>query len=83
MSIANSHHRSLAHHFKTLGQQFDAAKLGTWLFLSTEILMFGGLFVGYIIFHNIYLFYIKLTTTTTVVMIGALADKNIISVQQF
>lgn len=60
MSIASSshghgsHHPNLAHHFKSLGQQFDAAKLGTWLFLCTEILMFGGLFVGYIIFHNIY-----------------------------
>lgn len=55
MSTANSqHHRSLAHHFKTLGQQFEAAKLGVWLFLCTEILMFGGLFVGYIIFHSIY-----------------------------
>lgn len=56
MSTANSHaHNSnLAHHFKTLDQQFDAAKLGVWLFLATEILMFGGLFVGYIVFHGIY-----------------------------
>jgi len=54
MSIANSHNSNLAHHFKTLGQQFDAAKLGVWLFLCTEILMFGGLFVGYIIYHGIY-----------------------------
>ena len=55
MSTANTHHhKSLAHHFKTLDQQFDAAKLGVWLFLCTEILMFGGLFVGYIIFHSIY-----------------------------
>lgn len=55
MSTANPHsHSSLAHHFKDLAQQFDAAKLGVWLFLCTEILMFGGLFVGYIIFHEIY-----------------------------
>jgi cytochrome c oxidase subunit 3 len=55
MSTANSQHSShLAHHFKTLGQQYDAAKLGTWLFLCTEILMFGGVFVGYIIFHGMY-----------------------------
>ena len=26
---------------------FDAAKIGMWLFLATEILMFGGLFVGF------------------------------------
>lgn len=59
MSIVNStshekHPSYLAHHFKTLGQQFDAAKLGIWIFLCTEILMFGGLFVGYIIFHGLY-----------------------------
>ena len=44
----------LAHHFDTAEQQFSAAKLGIWLFLSTEILMFGGLFVAYAIFHNMY-----------------------------
>ena len=56
MSTANSHthHKNLAHHFKSLEQQFDAAKLGIWLFLCTEILMFGGLFVGYLIFHGLY-----------------------------
>lgn len=53
MSTVN-HSSHLAHHFKTMEQQFDAAKLGVWLFLCTEILMFGGLFVGYIIFHGVY-----------------------------
>lgn len=28
-------------------QQFDTAKLGMWLFIATEILLFGGLFVGF------------------------------------
>ena len=28
-------------------QQFDTAKIGMWLFLATEILLFGGLFVGF------------------------------------
>ena len=37
----------LQHHFSTAEQQFDAAKIGMWLFLVTEILLFGGLFVGY------------------------------------
>lgn len=46
-----AHHPHLAHHFKTMDQQFSAAKLGVWLFLATEVLMFGGLFVGYLIFH--------------------------------
>ena len=28
-------------------QQFDTSKLGMWLFLATEVLLFGGLFVGF------------------------------------
>jgi hypothetical protein len=32
----------LQHHFDTPEQQFDAGKLGIWLFLATEILLFGG-----------------------------------------
>ena len=32
-------------------QQHDAAKLGIWLFLATEILLFGGLFCGYAVFR--------------------------------
>jgi cytochrome c oxidase subunit 3 len=35
------------HHFATMEQQFDASKIGMWLFLATEILLFGGLFVGF------------------------------------
>ena len=38
-----------AHHFDTPQQQFDAAKLGMWLFLGTEILFFGALFALYTI----------------------------------
>ncbi|MEZ6195907.1 MAG: cytochrome c oxidase subunit 3 family protein [Planctomycetota bacterium] len=37
----------LAHHFETPHQQFDSGKLGTWLFLVTEVLFFSGLFVAY------------------------------------
>ncbi len=41
------HDPNLQHHFVEMEQQFDASKLGMWLFLATEILMFGGLFVGF------------------------------------
>jgi len=37
----------LEHHFTTPEQQFEAGKIGMWLFLVTEVLLFGGLFVGY------------------------------------
>ncbi|HZN54610.1 MAG TPA: cytochrome c oxidase subunit 3 family protein [Candidatus Polarisedimenticolaceae bacterium] len=41
----------LQHHFETAEQQFDAGKLGIWLFLATEILLFGGLFCAYAIYR--------------------------------
>jgi cytochrome c oxidase subunit III len=37
----------LAHHFRSMGEQLDASKLGLWLFLASEVLFFGGLFVAY------------------------------------
>jgi cytochrome c oxidase subunit 3 len=45
---ANPH---LAHHFDTPLQQFEAGKLGVWLFLLTEVLFFAGLFVAYTIYR--------------------------------
>jgi len=42
------------HHFVDADQQFDAAKLGMWIFLVTEILFFGGLFAAYIIYRAWY-----------------------------
>lgn len=41
----------VAHHFATAEQEFSAAKFGIWVFLATEILMFGGLFVAYTVFR--------------------------------
>jgi len=41
----------LQHHFETPEQQFDAGKIGIWLFLATEILLFGGLFCAYAIYR--------------------------------
>ncbi len=45
------HPAHLQHHFVSAEQQFDASKLGMWLFLSTEILLFGGMFVAYAIYR--------------------------------
>ncbi len=41
----------LAHHFDSYQQQFDAGKLGIWLFLLTEVLFFAGLFCAYTIYR--------------------------------
>jgi len=53
-AISHDHHdhpKHLAHHWDNSQQQFDAGKLGMWLFLATEILLFGGLFCGYAIWR--------------------------------
>lgn len=49
---AHDHPPHLAHHWETPQQQFDAGKLGMWLFLATEVLFFGGLFVGYSVWRG-------------------------------
>lgn len=41
----------LAHHFHSLKQQYDSARLGMWIFLVTEILFFGGLFCAYAVYR--------------------------------
>jgi cytochrome c oxidase subunit 3 len=45
---------TVAHHFDTPVQEFQSAKLGFWLFLATEILLFGGLFAAYFFYHEAY-----------------------------
>ena len=49
---AHAGHRFLAHHFDSQAQQFDAGKLGMWLFLVQEILFFSGLFCVYAIYRG-------------------------------
>ncbi len=49
---ANTHHH--AHHFASAEAEFEASKQGMWVFMVTEVLMFGGLFVAYAIFRGLY-----------------------------
>jgi cytochrome c oxidase subunit III len=48
------HHPALAHQFDSLGQQSEAATLGMWVFLVTEVLFFGGLFTTYTVYRTLY-----------------------------
>jgi cytochrome c oxidase subunit 3 len=48
----HEHPKFLAHHFDTPQQQFDSGKLGLWLFLTTEILLFSGLFCAYSVYRS-------------------------------
>jgi cytochrome c oxidase subunit 3 len=44
----------VAHHFDRADTQFDAGRMGVWLFLVTEILLFGGLFCAFTVFRHWY-----------------------------
>ena len=50
----HAHHPALAHQFDSLGQQKEAATLGMWVFLVTEVLFFGGMFATYAIYRAWY-----------------------------
>jgi cytochrome c oxidase subunit 3 len=53
--MSDSHgHATHAHHFESVEHEFAAGKLGMWLFLVTELMLFGAIFVGYGIYHYIY-----------------------------
>jgi cytochrome c oxidase subunit III len=52
MTHADNRPAHLAHHFTDVEQQKDSAKLGMWLFLLTEVLLFGGLFAAYAIYRS-------------------------------
>ena len=43
-----------SHHFSSMTQEHEAGKQGIWLFMATEIMMFGGLFVGYFIYRKMF-----------------------------
>jgi cytochrome c oxidase subunit 3 len=83
-SAAAEHHHEqpwyLAHHFSNLHVQNHAVKLGMWLFLATEVLLFAGLFVGYAVYRWMYhdafklnsvLLDIRLGTINTIVLISS------------
>lgn len=53
-AVADQKTAHIQHHFVDSDQQFDSAKLGMWIFLVTEILFFGGLFVAYIVYRSWY-----------------------------
>lgn len=44
----------LAHQFDDALQQHQAATVGMWAFLATEVLLFGGMFAGYGVYRHWY-----------------------------
>jgi cytochrome c oxidase subunit III len=66
------HPPALAHHFDDLEQQHEAAALGMWLFLATEVLFFGGLFLVYAIYRSKYADAFAAASHTLDIRLGAI-----------
>ncbi len=47
-------HRALQHHFENMEQQREAGTLGMWVFLVTEMMFFGGMFLAYTLYRYEY-----------------------------
>ncbi len=47
----HAHHPAHQHHFETMEQQAEAATLGMWIFLVTEVMFFGGLLTAYLLYR--------------------------------
>ena len=55
MSTANIDRRvQHSHHFDSMEQEHEAGKQGVWIFMATELMMFGALFMGYAIYRAKY-----------------------------
>lgn len=48
------HRIGVDHHYENWEQQHTSHLLGMWIFLATELMFFGGLFLAYLIFRSIY-----------------------------
>ena len=54
LAVEHEARPELRHHFADEEQQRNAASLGMWWFLGTEIMFFGGMFCGYLVYRRIY-----------------------------
>lgn len=50
-AAGGQHPPHLRHHFPSPARQYAAGRLGMWIFLATEVLLFGGLFCAYAVYR--------------------------------
>jgi cytochrome c oxidase subunit 3 len=72
-SESHAHEETLAlrEQFETEAQQKDASTLGMWIFLITEVMFFGGMFLAYTVYRRIYPEVFALASSSLNVYIGA------------
>lgn len=75
IAVQNAHgeaqNPALLHHFAEPEQQRNAASLGMWVFLGTEVMFFGGLFVSYLVYRLWYFGDFGAASKTLNVKLGA------------
>src|SRR5438270_2861988 len=60
----------LAEQFDDIAQQREASTLGMWTFLATEVLFFGGMFLGYVVYRHAYAKAFAAASKHTLVLFG-------------
>src|SRR5215831_3779255 len=63
---------AVAEQFDDMPQQREAATLGMWTFLATEVLFFGGMFMSYIAYRHAYPHAFAEASKHTIVLYGTI-----------
>ena len=67
----HGHAPGVYHQFEDLDQQNESYIVGMWVFLVTEIMFFGALFVSYVLYRNLYPEAFHAAASTLNVVLGA------------
>ncbi len=76
------HQSTIQHHFENAEQQKDASTVGMWVFLLTEVMFFGGLFLAYFVYRQWYPAAFAAASNNTNLLIGA-GNTTVLISQQF
>ncbi len=74
---------AIPHQFDDRTQQWESAELGIWIFLVTEVLFFGGLFLGYAVYRHFYTDGFMEAGKETVLWIGTVNTVLIVTSSMF
>ena len=70
---------ALAEQFDSMEQQVEASTLGMWTFLTTEVLFFGGMFMGYVTYRHVYYAAFAEASRHTIVLYGTINTAILLS----
>ncbi len=62
---------NVQHHFESAEHQKDASTVGMWVFLVTEVMFFGGMFLAYFVYRQAYPAAFASASNKTNLLIGA------------